>query len=289
MKLKFLICFLLLSNFSIAQENKFNFKSPSNIKKFADYLFCDNDFLRAALEYERLPGLMRSDSLHFKIGICYIKTRNYFAAMKNFAEVKLTSPYYDAAGLEILKTNFLMGNYDGLKNYFNGNISLKEGKYKTEGKKLFNLSYLFTDEHLPVQDEFVSPFDKIEKRDVLSFYKWKINPPYKSSIVAGVMSAIIPGSGKMYVGEVSDGITALIVTGIFAFLAYDNFNAGHNSRAWIFTSVGALFYGGNVYGSVAAAQVHNAKIKLDYEEAVKRFLEEHNYYSPDYKFCNENK
>jgi TM2 domain-containing membrane protein YozV len=100
------------------------------------------------------------------------------------------------------------------------------------------------------------------------------------------MSAIIPGSGKIYVGETGDGIVAFITTTVFAFIAYDNFKAGHTTRAWIWTSVAALFYAGNVYGSVAAAQVHNAKITFEFNEGLNIYLNKKNYYIPKYEFCD---
>jgi len=288
MKIFILIFSLILSINIKPQDNQFNFNSPENIRKFADFLFCDRDYLRAALEYERILGITEDDTLQFKIGLCYSYIGKYDYAVKNFSGINNTSLYFDNSRLEILKSNFLMNNFAGLRNYYRNTFFKKVKQYKKEGKKLFNFSYLFTDEPLPEEDEFLSPFEINERGKLASFYNWKNDPPYKSGAIAGIMSAIIPGSGKMYVGEVSDGIVALLVTGVLAFLAYDNFRADHNTRAWIFTGLAALFYGGNVYGSIAAAQVHNAKIKFEYEEKVKKYLEENNYYSPDYDFCDEN-
>jgi len=48
-----------------------------------------------------------------------------------------------------------------------------------------------------------------------------------------------------------------------------------------------LFYGGNIYGSVAAAQVHNAKITFEFNDGLNVFLQKNNYYTPTYDFCNE--
>lgn len=288
MKICTLIFFLILSINIRPQDNQFNFNSMDNIRKFADFLFCDRDYLRAALEYERILEKTEDDTLRFKVGLCYSYIGKYDYAINNFSSVNNSSLYYDDSKLEILKTNFLMNNFTGLRNYYRNTFLTKVEQYKNEGKKLFSFSYLFTDEALPKEDEFLSPFEINEREQLTSFYNWKNDPPYKSGAVAGVMSAIIPGSGKMYVGEVSDGIVALLVTGVLAFLAYDNFRAGHNTRAWIFSGLAALFYGGNVYGSVAAAQVHNAKIKFEYEEKVKKYLEENNCYSPEYDFCDEN-
>jgi TM2 domain-containing membrane protein YozV len=146
-------------------------------------------------------------------------------------------------------------------------------------------SYLYEDGLNISKESFLYQFDEDETNKVSYFYDWKKDPPYKSQALAGIFSAVIPGSGKMYVGEWGDGITAFLVSGLFAFLAYDNFKADHNTRAWIFTGLGTLFYGGNIYGSVASAQIYNAKINFEFNDSLKLFLEEENYFSQVYNFC----
>ena len=136
-----------------------------------------------------------------------------------------------------------------------------------------------------MKEEIIFPFNEDEKKVVSSFYDWKSNPPYKSSFTAGILSAVIPGAGKMYLGEWGDGITAFLVTGLFAFLAYDNFEADHDTRAWIFTGLGAFFYAGNIYGSVAAAQIFNARIEFEFNQSLNVYLSNKNYFTPEYEFC----
>ncbi|MCU0406634.1 MAG: hypothetical protein MUE64_06635, partial [Ignavibacteriaceae bacterium] len=151
--------------------------------------------------------------------------------------------------------------------------------------RLTTISMLYDDEFNIPEEKFISPFDEDERNSVLAFYDYKVEPKYKSPALAGVLSAIIPGSGKMYVSEWGDGITALVVTSLFAFLAYDNFNADHNTRAWIFTGLGAFFYAGNIYGSVASAQIFNARIDFEFNDGLKFFLKQRNYFLPEYDFC----
>ncbi len=67
-----LILILIISPLHFAQTNEFNFHSPENIKKFADYLFCEKDYLRANLEYQKLENIVDDDTLNFKIGLGYL-------------------------------------------------------------------------------------------------------------------------------------------------------------------------------------------------------------------------
>ncbi len=286
MKLAILFFLLGITSFQLAQTGNVDFNSPGNIKKFADYLFCDKDYLRAALEYERLTGTNIGDTIEFKIALSYSYIKDYYTAIQKFSGIVNSAVYFNEAKLEEMKVNFLINDFAGLRSYFKKSFVKEVDKYQTEGEKLFNFSYLFTDNELPSKDEFLLPFDTNEKEKISSFYDWKKEPPYKDGALAGIMSAIIPGSGKIYVGETGDGIVAFITTTVFAFIAYDNFKAGHTTRAWIWTGVAALFYAGNVYGSVSAAQVHNAKITFEFNEGLNIYLNKKNYYIPKYEFCD---
>jgi len=50
----------------------------------------------------------------------------------------------------------------------------------------------------------------------------------KSPLKAAIFSAVIPGAGKIYANEYSDGIYAFIATLVAGYLAFDNFKAGHD-------------------------------------------------------------
>lgn len=276
---------LILSTLQFSQTDELNLKSPDNIKKFADYLFCDKDFLRANIEYNKLENIVDDDTISFKMGLGFLYMGDYASSINIFGDIKPVSVFFDEAKLQELKAYFLTGKYNSFRSFYLENYSNRINNYKSNGKKLFSFSYLFIDDDLPSSEEILNPFSGDEKEQVASFYAWKNNPPYKNSTLAGIMSAIIPGSGKMYVGEWGDGIMGFITSGLFAFLAYDNFRADHNTRAWIFTGLGAFFYAGNVYGSVAAAQIYNAKIAFDFEHGLNLYLEKKNYFTPEYNFC----
>jgi len=286
MKIPYLFILLCITSVQFAQTGNVDFNASGNIKRFADYLFCDKDYLRAALEYERLAENIMSDTIEFKNALSYSYIKDYYTAIQKFSGIVNSSAYFNEAKLEGMKINFLINDFTGLRSYYKNSFITEVDKYQTEGEKLFNFSYLFTDDELPSKDEFLSPFYVNENEKLSSFYDWKKEPPYKDGTLAGIMSAVIPGSGKIYVGKIGDGIVAFITTTVFAFIAYDNFKAGNTTRAWIWTGVAAFFYAGNVYGSVAAAQVHNAKITFEFNEGLNVYLNNNNYYIKQYEFCD---
>lgn len=286
MKLTLIITvFFVIPN--LAQNGHFNFHSPENKKKFADYLFCEGDYLRAVEEYESIRDIIRNDTIDFKIMICYSEIGLYQKSNLNF-NLFNHSEFSEKAEKLYLKNRFRdaplefhviseLGAYP-----FPDSISENINYFE----KLTSISYLFCENRIVTKKIILNPFEQVEKEKISTFYDWKIDPPYKSHVLAGILSAVIPGSGKMYVGEWGDGVTALLVTGLFAFLAYDNFKANHNTRAWIFTGLGSFFYAGNIYGSIASAQIFNARIDFEFKDGLNLFIQQKNYFMPKYDFCN---
>ncbi len=281
MKLTLIITLLFFIP-NLAQNASFNFHSTENKKKFADYLFCEGDYLRAVEEYESLRNLIRNDTIDFKIMLGYSSLGLFEKSNEIYDQFNYESLYYSDGYLISLKNRLLIEqrelDYPAIP-------SFDSTQWKSFGR-LISISMLYGDEQFVAKEEFVPNFEEDEQNTASLLYDYRFDPPYKSEALAGVLSAVIPGSGKMYVGEWGDGITALLVTGLFAFLAYDNFKANHITRAWIFTGLGSFFYAGNIYGSIASAQIFNARIDFEFKDGLNLFLQQKNYFLPDYDFCN---
>lgn len=96
----------------------------------------------------------------------------------------------------------------------------------------------------------------------------------KSKTLAGLMSAIIPSSGRFYARDYKDAIFSLVFMGGTAFQSYKRFNkSGINSAGgWIYGGISFGFYLGNIWGSVKAADRYNQKnYKKVYDETKNYF------------------
>ena len=104
----------------------------------------------------------------------------------------------------------------------------------------------------------------IQSKNILTEAK-KYN--YKIPLLAAGLSTIVPGLGKIYTGNVNDGVIALIFVGINAFQSYRYFdkNGIKSAGGWIFGSLATGFYLGNIYGSAKAAKQKNKKINDAYK------------------------
>jgi len=280
--MKIFIIQIIISTVVLAQSVDFN--SPENIKLFADYLFCDHDYLRAIDEYEKYSNFFDNDTIRFKIALAFSSMDEHTNALKNFNKLSEASQLYQLSQIEKLKSFFKLKLFPQLSSKVSEIHNLKS-EYSLSADKILNISYLLNNYSIPSEKLFLEPFNDQEKPIVQNFYLRKTNPDYKSEILAGIYSAIIPGLGKIYTENYSDGITAFLVTGIFSYLAYTNFEHNHLTRAWIFTATGAGFYAGNIYGSIASAQIFNVKINFDFINDVNSFIEAKNYFIPEYDFC----
>ena len=270
--------------FTSVFPQQIDFQSPQNIKLFADFLFCDKDYLRAIEEYEKYLSVYEDDSVQFKIAISYSLMNDQGKALQKMSNINNSSPFYEQSRIEGLKSIFLQ-NIDSFFYSSADELISSNSPYSNNAFQLKNSSLLLTKKELPEKERFLIPFQNDEKFTLNNFYELKKDLPYKSEALAGILSTIIPGAGKIYTNNYGDGITAFIITGLLSYLAYINFEHNHPTRAWIFTALGAGFYAGNVYGSVASAQIFNAKINFEFEGEVILFLEEKNYFAPDYDFC----
>ncbi|HEX2866666.1 MAG TPA: hypothetical protein VHO03_06470 [Ignavibacteriales bacterium] len=272
----------------LAQTDSANiFHSPGNVLKFADYLYCRKDYLRAISEYESLLQLPRfsSDTIKFKIALGFSKMGNFKEAGDRFHQLALGSSFSDEARLELYKAKFFTDDFISLRQMYNEK-SLLPGKYIQPVKILYYASYLLGTAPLPDEGEFTQAFPPYAKSEMEKYYLRKLDPPYKSPVKAAILSAIIPGLGKAYAGEWGDGLTSLIVTGVLSYVSYDNLRAHHNFRGYLFGGLAALFYAGNVYGSAAQAQIFNAQVDFTFTTDLKLYLNNHNYFLPEYeKFC----
>lgn len=102
----------------------------------------------------------------------------------------------------------------------------------------------------------------------------------KSKVLAGMMSAVIPGSGKVYCKRKKDGLFSFLLVASSAWQAYrfvskkgiDNFGS------IFFGGFAVGLYTGNIYGSVKAAKLYNSRLERKYYEKTDHLLDMYFYH-----------
>jgi len=166
----------------------------------------------------------------------------------------------------------LKSNYYGIFNYiyyynFSAAAELlkKDTSEKMKEYRNFNLSAIAL-----LQKDFQS-FDSIsrsysftryqfaeEQKNMLKYADTLRKYSTKSPFVAGALSAIIPGLGKVYAGKTGQGIAAFLeIAALGGATAEYYFRSGPESAGFIiFGSLFSLFYIGNIWGSALSVTVN---------------------------------
>ena len=111
---------------------------------------------------------------------------------------------------------------------------------------------LFADEHLVF-------LDKTERFDSLyTLINDGLNANYKSLLLAGSISAIVPGGGKVYCGNWIDGIFSFLFVTTSAWLTYKSYQKnGFNFNSALIGTFALCLHSANIYGSVKSAKRYN--------------------------------
>lgn len=80
----------------------------------------------------------------------------------------------------------------------------------------------------------------------------------KSAFKAGMLSAVVPGLGKVYAGRSGQGIMAFVTSAVLGWQAVEGYQKGgvNDVRFIVFTSLFGINYIGNIWGSALSVSVN---------------------------------
>jgi TM2 domain-containing membrane protein YozV len=261
--LKILLILSLFSSFQVSFIFSQNLFDSLNTLRYADYLYGAARYAEAIEEYERYVFLFdASDNECLRMIHSYRKAGDPDKAYNRMLRIWDTPSH---------ASQFISREYYGLKILTNRNddfldeISLNDNL--SENDKAFLAStYLLLDLKVDQARNVLSGADHnsmIALNDLLKITEEISDFKFKSPFLSGLLSTIIPGSGKFYTGSVGDGIITMTMVGSMAWQAYRGFdkNGIESVYGWVFATIGAGFYIGNIWGSVKAANKYNYQQK----------------------------
>ena len=268
------VCFYIIGgqisnaqNSEISKELAFA-KYLGENKQYEDEVFVLNNLLRSDINSSG-----QTDSIHYLLGHAYYQIKildsaslQFDLVSPNFANLHTPSVFWKSyllnhlgqtdKGKSSLKQHYpIDSKFKDLKNFqLAGNALL--GRHYDEFDNYANLFsgsyYQFAKQETQLQELKISLLEH----------------NYKSPFLAGVMSAIIPGSGKIYAGKVGQGIATIMATTIMGIQTYESHRKdGANSpRFIIYASLLSSFYIANVWGSVISVNVR----KREFDDTVNK-------------------
>ncbi len=284
-----LIIFLTATLLSVAfAEEPIEYYAPENVRKFADFLYKEGDYLRAAGEYQRYlfyssgskarlesgPTGAGTDGeqIRYKIAVCYRFAGQPEQAIQGFKTLLQTHPegqFASRAYYQIGATYFLTDQFEQSVRFLRGALPyIADTRQHAEAEQLIGLSYLMQKQW----SEAGKVFEVLQRSGMLMvsekakvYHKYVeagAHLPTRSPFLAGVLSTIVPGAGRFYTGRIGDALNSLFVVGITGWQAYDGFRRDGISsvKGWTIGTLGGIFYVGNIYGSVISARVYNRNV-----------------------------
>jgi tetratricopeptide (TPR) repeat protein len=252
---------------------------PANVLKFANALYRQGDYLRAAGEYQRylFHKPQNADQILYQIAVSYRLGGQVDRALQFFETIPREHPqseFADIAHTEIGYSYLLMGQYDQSIRFLNETQHrIHDRNYRWRSQQLIGLNYLMQkrwDDASRLFNQFDRNIIPPDLQETVSTYKGYAedgkNLPAKSPIFAGLFSAIVPGTGKIYAGRSNDALFTWLVLGLTGWQAYDGFHRDgvSSTKGWIFGTIGGFFYLGNVYGSTVAVQIYNRQVEAEF-------------------------
>lgn len=234
---------------------------------FAKYLainkqYDDGVFVLKALLNSDIVSSDQKDSIHYLLGEAYYQSKILDSATLQFGLV--SQNITDLHTPSVFWKSYLMnhlGHIDkglsSLTEHYPTDSKFRDLKnFQLAGNALLRRNYAEFDNYADLFNGSYYQFAKQETQ-LQELKKELVEHKYKSPLLAGVMSAIVPGSGKIYAGKVGQGIATIMATTIMGIQTYESHRKdGANSpRFIIYASLLSSFYIANVWGSVISVNV----------------------------------
>ena len=252
---------------------------------FADSLFREGDYLNAAHEYKRLlflnPDAPQIDFIAFRVAASYQnagKLENAIHAYQLLIDTYPKSLLVERAKNNIAQCQVLSGNSEqglaSLKRFLSEHqeSSLAPRAHFTIGmlhadkREWAQASRVWNDVYLTYPD---TPFAEVS--DKLARTLKNVDAlPHRSPTVAGVLSALVPGSGQVYTGRTTDGLYTFV--GMLVFGSASLYYADQE-RYEVAIPVGVLtmfFYGNGIYRSIQSARDFNLQHEAQFRNRLQQ-------------------
>lgn len=268
--IKLLLLTLLISSPGFAQNNVFDCNES---KRFAGYLFNTNQFELAQHELERVLFFCDMDTVSqlrllktYRKQKQFTKANVYFTGKSTDELITLPADYR----MEYIRLLMVQKEYEKVNQLINEGLRFEQQESHQLGTLLLNRSweeaYALTQNQIAV--------DNFKFKQLQAIAKSSYASKRKNNILSSAMSAIIPGSGKMYCGYWGDGIISFLFTASSAFFAYRAFDkyGTQNAYTWILSGLAVSYYVGNIYGGNRAAVRYNEKLEHDFIHETENIL-----------------
>ncbi|MBI3994018.1 MAG: hypothetical protein HY342_12155 [Candidatus Lambdaproteobacteria bacterium] len=217
--------------------------------RYAESLLLAGEYFRAVSEYQRLlhffPAAPQSPAAQLRIAQAYLRAGQPHLALEHLARPAV----------------------QGLGPLHAGDVRFLRALARLELERDAPYALRVPRIQDALADLRAIPPDWPRHGDVAGFVGALEAPPAlpdKSPWLAGGLSAVLPGSGSVYVGRYAEGALAFFLTGLLTYTAVASFDARQPALGAVFGGLALAFYGGGIYSAVGGAHKHNDALRSAY-------------------------
>lgn len=267
------------------------FRMPASalVSDFADSLFQEGDYLNAAHEYKRIlflhPDTAHIDFIAFRVAASYQNAGQLEKAIRGYQFLIDTypeSPLVERSTNNIAQCHILLGDKE------RGIASLEDFLAKHKSSNLaplaqFTIGMVHIEknewvEAVRIWNDVSSAYPEsllgevsarlagiVEKVDILQ---------RRSPTVAGVLSAVVPGSGQVYSGRNVDGFYTFMSVAVLGSASVYYTREERYEVAIPVAALGLLLYGNNIYHGIRAAETFNLQHEVHFRNQIQREIKD---------------
>jgi tetratricopeptide (TPR) repeat protein len=218
---------------------------------FAESLERQGEHYRAVTEYKRLifffPDDPRAQTAQFRIAQAYLRGGEPARALAHLSG--------------LAERDALPDRRDALR-YWLALSNLERDRARPYPLRLEGIEAALR------ELEAISPEAPGQPR-VAAFVKALRDPPElpeKSPLLAGTLSALVPGTGSFYVGRFAEGSLALFINAVLIYATVNSFQRDQVAAGTVFGALALTFYGGAIYAAINGAHKFNDRARAAYLE-----------------------
>ncbi len=223
--------------------------------------------------YKNLSPALQ-DSLNYMKGWSLYSLKELNRSAKILNRVTPPSPFYHKSRFFAAYNHAHLANYEKALETLNNIKTTNENyhnlrHFEKSGIALLQRDYKTFRQQFEKTDTAYYPIAK-SSRNMKRYARTLKTHNKKSPWVAGMMSALVPGSGKIYAGKTGQGISSFLTVGGMGFVTWENYrkNGWKDFKTLFFATVFSAFYAGNIHGTVMTVKITENEFQKEYDNKI---------------------
>ncbi len=277
------VLLLMLSSFSAAEE--YNVTVPKNsftdeqVITFGKNLYQNKEYYRAITEFKRFiflfPKHGEVDDARVLIAKSYFLGKNYEECAKYIGKHNIEVKQY---GKKVDMLLILGDCYIKMKRYILAKEVFQTLIDTSKNAKTYNLAYLRLARLFVIEGKWQEASDayanvKDDKELTLMAKKASaeivkgVDIDKKNPVTAGILAAVLPGAGHLYVGRKQDAIVSFVLNSAFIWGIVEAFKGEKYVVGGVLCFFEFGWYGGNINGAVNGAYKYNDGERKNFQDS----------------------